>query len=178
MWRHSTAAAAHSDSDTSRALVVGFADMVGFTATSEALDETELATMVDRFEERVYEHVPEHRGRVVKMIGDEVMFCTEDVTDAVEIGLALIEAHQREESLPDIRVGLAQGPTLSWQGDLFGPTVNRASRVVNVSRPATLLVSEELADAVRASDRYVVRDLRAVRLRGIGKVRMSVVRRG
>ena len=69
------------------------------------------------------------------------------------------------------------GPTLSWQGDLFGPTVNRASRVVNVARPASVLVSEEMVEPVRALDRYVVRDLRSVRLRGIGKVRLSVVRR-
>ena len=70
------------------------------------------------------------------------------------------------------------GPTLSWQGDLFGPTVNRASRIVNVARPASVLVSDEMLDLVRGVRTYVVRDLRAVRLRGIGKVRLGVVRRG
>ena len=156
---------------------MGFADLVGFTATSEELDETELATMVDRFEARVYEQVPEHQGRVVKMIGDEVMFAADQVADAVEIALGLIEAHAEDPALPDIRVGLAMGSTLSWQGDLFGPTVNRASRVVNVARPASVLVSEEMVEPVRALGRYAVRDLRGIRLRGIGKVRLSVVRR-
>lgn len=174
VWRRSLAAASPG---TEQSLVVGFADLVNFTATSAALDEVELATMVDRFEMRVFDHVPEHRGRVIKMIGDEVMFCTEHVSDAIAIAFALIDAHQEDPALPDIRVGLAMGPTLSWLGDLFGPTVNRASRVVNIARPATVLVSEELVAAVRADARYTVRELRAIRLRGIGKVRLGVVRR-
>lgn len=175
-WRYGTAAEATAES--SGALVVGFADLVGFTATTQELDEHELAAMVARFETLVFEHVPEHRGRVVKMIGDEVMFCTEQVGDAMEIALSLAAAHEHDATLPDIRIGLAMGPTLSWQGDLFGPTVNRASRVVNVARPGTVLLSEELVEPVRSAGDYTLRDIGGVRLRGIGKVRLSVVRRG
>lgn len=174
-WRRTLAAL--GGEDAGGALVVGFADLVGFTAASLELDERELATMVDRFEALVFEHVPRHQGRVVKMIGDEAMFCTERAADAVEIGLALVDAHHREDALPDIRVGLAMGPTLSWQGDLFGPTVNRASRIVDLARPATVLVSDEVAEALRPADGYVLRGLRALRLRGIGRVRLHVVRR-
>src|SRR5688572_12435137 len=74
-------------------VTVGFADMVGFTTLSQALDARELAAMVDRFEALAYEHVPEHGGRVIKMIGDEVMFAADDVVAAAEIALALVEAH-------------------------------------------------------------------------------------
>ncbi len=174
-WRRTLAAL--GGEDVGGALVVGFADLVGFTAATLQLDERELATMVDRFEALVFEHVPRHQGRVVKMIGDEVMFCTERAPDAVEIALSLVEAHHRDETVPDIRVGLAMGPTLSWQGDLFGPTVNRASRVVDLARPASVLVSDELADALRSADGYVLRELRPLRLRGIGRVRLHAVRR-
>ncbi len=174
-WNHTaaTADAARASGD----LVIGFADMVGFTAISQQLDERELAGMVDRFEERVYDHVPERRGRVVKMIGDEVMFSVERPADAAEIALSLVDAHRADEALPDLRVGLALGPTLSWQGDLFGPTVNLASRVVNVARAGTVLVSPTLAQALRGHPAYVLRELRGLNLRGIGRVRLHALRR-
>ena len=44
-------------------MVVGFVDIVNFTAASQALDESELAVMVDRFEARVCEHIPRNGGR-------------------------------------------------------------------------------------------------------------------
>ncbi|MEO6989014.1 MAG: hypothetical protein ABI239_10260, partial [Aquihabitans sp.] len=53
---------------------VGFADLVGFTALSQQVTSRELAAMVDRFEAIAYDTVTLLGGRVVKMIGDEVMF--------------------------------------------------------------------------------------------------------
>jgi adenylate cyclase len=164
-------------SPADRELTIGFADLVGFTAMSQALDAHELAAMVDRFEAIAYDHIVERGGRVVKMIGDEVMFAVDDGVAAAEIGLALVEAHAREKSLPDARVGLACGPTLAWEGDLFGPTVNLASRLVNVARPRALLASEELGERLRELPQFTLRHLRAVNLQGIGRVRSWVVRR-
>lgn len=171
------ASATAEAAESGRPLVVGFADLVGFTALSQQLDERELAALIDRFEALVFEHVPEHHGRVVKMIGDEVMFATDQPAEAAEIALLLVEAHRAEASLPDLRVGLAMGPTLSWEGDLLGPTVNRASRVVGVARAATVLASSEVGDALRGHREFAVRELRAIKLRGIGRVRLCVLRR-
>ncbi len=175
MLRESAATTAAAD--TGRPLVVGFADLVGFTALSQQLDERELAALIDRFEALVFEHVPEHHGRVIKMIGDEVMFATDQPAEAAEIALSLVDAHRAEASLPDLRVGLAMGPTLAWEGDLLGQTVNRASRVVGVARAATVLASSEVGDALHGHDGFTVRELRAIKLRGIGRVRLSVLRR-
>jgi adenylate cyclase len=158
-------------------LTVGFADLVGFTTVSKALDAQELAAMVDRFEAIAYEHIPERGGRVVKMIGDEVMFAVDDPVAAAEIALALVEAHARDAELPDVRVGLASGPVLSWEGDLYGPTVNRASRLVNLARPHTVLVDDELGEQLKTHSAFALRHLRAVALKGIGRVRVWVLRR-
>jgi adenylate cyclase len=152
-------------------LTVGFADMVGFTQLSQALDGAELASMVDRFETIAYEHIPARGGRVVKMIGDEVMFAVDDGAFAADIAVALVEAHARDPKLPDVRVGLANGPTLSWEGDLFGPTVNLANRLVNLARPGSVLVSAELGEGLRDDPRFTVRQLRGVKLKGIGRTR-------
>jgi adenylate cyclase len=77
--------------------------------------------------------------------------------------------------LPDARVGLAKGPVLSWEGDLFGPTVNLASRLVSVARPSTVLISEELGKELEGT--FTLRHLRPLRLKGIGRVQARVLRR-
>jgi adenylate cyclase len=181
VWRRHLLAALRrrsaKPSAADRTLTIGFADLVGFTALSQALDARELAAMVDRFEAVVYEHIPERGGRVVKMIGDEVMFAVDDGAFAADIAIALAEAYARDADLPDVRVGLASGPTLSWEGDLFGPTVNLASRLVNFARPSTVLISDELGEQLRDDPRFELRHLRPVRLQGIGRVRPWVLRR-
>jgi adenylate cyclase len=158
-------------------LTVGFADMVGFTALSQALDPADVAAMVDRFEATAYEQIPQRGGRLIKLIGDEVMFATDDAGSAADIGLGLIEAHAENPDLPDVRVGLSRGPVVSWEGDLFGPTVNLASRLVNVARPGTVLVSEALGTELQGRADLELRHLRAVRLQGIGRARSWVLRR-
>jgi adenylate cyclase len=180
-WRrHLLAAAlrrAVTPSTTGAIVAVGFADLVGFTTLSQMLDAADLAALVDRFEAVAYEHIPERGGRVVKMIGDEVMFSADDGVAAVEIGLALAEAHTRDPDLPEVRVGLARGPAVAWDGDLFGPTVNLASRLVNVARSGTVLVDDGLGAALADVPGFALRHLRPLHLRGIGRVRSWVVRR-
>ena len=57
----------------------GFADLVGFTALSQQIPEDELAHVVGRFEAVAADVVSVHGGRLVKTIGDEVMFSADDV---------------------------------------------------------------------------------------------------
>jgi adenylate cyclase len=184
VWRrHLLAAmfrvAAASGDDATRAgeLVVGFADLVGFTAVSQQVGERELAAMVDRFEALAYEQITGRGGRVVKMIGDEVMFTAEVPAAAAEIALALGDTYAGDPALPEVRVGLALGPALSFEGDLFGPTVNLASRLVNIARPNTVLVSDELATQLRDAGAFTLRSLHPLRLKGIGRTQVWVLRR-
>ncbi len=163
--------------EAGRVQAVGFTDLVGFTSMSQALDTRELAAIVDRFEAIAYEQIPERGGRVVKTIGDEVMFAADDAAVAAEIALGLVEGHAREPGLPDSRAGVAIGPILAWEGDLFGPTVNLASRLVNLARPGTVLVGEDLGEQLRDHAGFALHHLRPVRLQGIGRVRPWVLRR-
>ena len=124
-------------------LCVGFADMVGFTMLSQQLSEEELAALVSRFEDVAHDTVTARGGRVVKMIGDEVMFVTDTAVDAARIALALAETYADDELLSDVRVALAFGPVLVQDGDFYGPVVNLASRAVDVAAPGSVLVSDE-----------------------------------
>ena len=156
---------------------VGFADLVGFTALSQQLSDHELATIVDRFEATAYDIVGSLGGRVIKMIGDEVMFAVDDAATAVEIALSLAEAYHDDESLSDVRVGLACGPVLEREGDLYGPTVNLASRIVSIAYAASVVVSSDIHDTLPDDERIRWKSLRTRQLKDIGRVQLWAVRR-
>ncbi len=162
-------------------MAVGFADMVGFTVLSQHLDDEELAAVVARFEELAHDTVLALGGRVVKMIGDEVMFVVPTATAAAGIGLNLAEAYAGDELLSDVRVSLAIGPVLEHDGDFYGSVVNLAGRVVNVARPGTVVVSDEFRTQLAHEDgrEFATRALRLRTLKDIGRVQLwKLVRAG
>ena len=162
-------------------MAVGFADMVGFTVLSQHLGDEELAAVVARFEELAHDTVVALGGRVVKMIGDEVMFVVQSASGAAQIGLSLAEAYASDDLLSDVRVALAVGPVLVKDGDFYGPVVNLASRLVNVARPGTVLISDEFKLALEAesAENIDTRPLRTRSLKDLGRVQMwKLIRAG
>ena len=137
--------------------VVGFADLVGFTALAQQVTDEELAEVVDQFERLAYDVVVAGGGRVVKMIGDEVMFLVDDPVFAAEIALGLAEASRDATELSDVRVGLAVGPVIEREGDAFGATVNLASRATAIAYPGTVVVSSELRELLEDRPEYSFR---------------------
>ncbi|HEY4397134.1 MAG TPA: adenylate cyclase regulatory domain-containing protein [Acidimicrobiia bacterium] len=151
-------------------LAVGFVDLVGYTALSQELEPEELGALVTRFEELAYDTVAEHGGRVVKTIGDEVMFVDVEMANAARIALRLTERSAVDEVLPEARAGLAAGSVLSQEGDYYGPVVNLASRLVEIARPGTVLASSEVHDALGDDPAFAWQRLRSRRIRDIGRV--------
>jgi adenylate cyclase len=89
--------------------------------------------------------VASHDGRVVKLIGDEVMFAIEDPAQAAQLALGLIGEVALDPQLPEVRVGLAAGPVVSHHGDYYGDVVNLAARLVKAAEPGTALATEAVA---------------------------------
>jgi adenylate cyclase len=149
---------------------VGFADLVSFTALVRRLSERQLAQVVQRFEALASDVVTAHGGRVVKTVGDEVLFVTIGTAPAGAIALDLVQAMRDEDFLPDVRVGMAFGQVVSRLGDVFGTTVNRASRLTAVAQPGTVLVDDALAASLATLSGFEMTALRRRTLRGIGRV--------
>jgi adenylate cyclase len=182
VWRRHLQAAARRrllrvDAENSVGLVVGFADLVGFTAMAQQVTDEELAAVVDRFEHLAYDVIVAGDGRVVKMIGDEVMFLVDDPADAAEIALALADASRLAAGLSDVRVGMAVGPVIEREGDAFGTTVNLASRATAIAYPGTVVVSAELRNVLADHPDLAFRAMRPRFLKNIGRVSLSVMRR-
>ena len=156
---------------------VGFADLVSFTGLVRQLSERELASMVQRFEALASDVVTAHSGRVIKTVGDEVLFVAIGSGPAAAIALDLVQAMAQDDVLPDVRVGLASGQVVSRLGDVFGTTVNRASRLTALARPRTVLVDDAFAASLAMVSGFEMFALRRRTLRGIGPVTPWALRR-
>jgi adenylate cyclase len=151
-------------------LSVGFADMTGFTEVSAALSAEELADTIEHFNAATADVIAQRGGRVVKTIGDEVMFTTSDPGRGAEVAVALLDAVSLDRGTPQLRVGLATGPVLAREGDVFGTPVNLASRLVTIARPDSALVDRASRDALVDDDRFELSTLAPRRLKGLGRV--------
>lgn len=160
------------------AQVVGFADIVRFTELTAQLDDHDLARLVARFDKLVNNSVISRRGRVVKMIGDAAMFTVVDPVDAALLALDLSDAVATDELITGLRVGMASGPVLARDGDLYGPVVNTASRLVEIGRTGAVNVTKAIRDAIAGDDRFALRSLGSRDLRHIGEVRVYRLRPG
>jgi adenylate cyclase len=183
-WRRHLAAAvgrvealgaADEDLHTSE-VTVGFADLVGFTALTNEMDEDRLGDMVEIFESRCADVVAARHGRVIKTLGDSVLFVSEDPVRAMQIGLTIIDVIGNDGRLPDVRIGLATGSVVMRLGDVFGPPVNMAARLTGVARRNRVITDRATAGAL-PRDEFHTRALPARPVRGFGLVEPYAVRR-
>lgn len=148
-----------------------FADLVGFTTLTERLGPLELSKLVGTFEAVAHDTIAEHGGRLVKTIGDEVLFAASDPAVAVEITVDLMR-RAASSGLPPLRAGIDHGPTVSFEGDLFGSTVNRAARLVAEAPTGAIAASTAVREAAGAQP---WRELGVRHLKGVGDVRVQVL---
>jgi adenylate cyclase len=158
--------------------VIGFADLVRFTELSLHLDDRKLADLVGRFDSLVHDIVVGHDGRIVKMIGDAAMFSVVDPAQGALVALELADAVQRDPILGGLRIGMASGPILALDGDLYGPVVNTASRLAAIGRAGAVNVNQSLRDELAGDRRFALRSLGQRNLRHIGEVRVYRLRPG
>lgn len=156
---------------------IGFADLVNFTQLTRQLGERELAALVQRFESLASDVVAAHGGAVVKTVGDEVLFSHTTVEGGVAIAFDLIDQAAADDLIPRMRVGVATGRVLARLGDVYGNTVNRASRLSSAAEPGTVLADSDVAAALtgQADVRAVARE--AIHLPGIGQITSWVLSR-
>lgn len=182
VWRRHLAAAAGralaagAEELAAGTIAVGFADLVGFTSLTREIDEQQLAELVERFESLASDIVATGGGRVIKTIGDEVLFVADDVATAAEIGTRLGELSQHS-SLPDLRVGMAYGPVVSRLGDVYGEPVNLASRLTSIARPGAVLIDREFADRLEGNPAWRLRRVPPRPVRGYALLQPIRLRR-
>src|SRR5688500_12836840 len=151
-----------------KTLTVLFADMVGFTALGERLDQESLRRVMDRFYTEMREAIEREGGTVAKFIGDAVMavwgmpaVAEDDALRAVRAaeGMrhALAALNDDLDERWGVRIGLRTGVNTgevvvdpTKPADLLvGDTVNVAARLEQAAAPGEVLVGGETYRLVR-----------------------------
>ncbi len=183
-WRRHLAAAvarmeamgADEEDLGSSQLSVGFADIVSFTALSNEISRDRIGDLVEVFESRCADVVARNNGRVIKSIGDSVLFVNDDPIRAYDTAEGIITVIGRDKRMPDVRVGLASGPVVMRMGDVFGPPVNMAARLTAVARRNRIIIDAATARLL-PEDQFETRRLPARPMRGFGVLEPLAVRR-
>jgi TolB-like protein len=139
-------------------------------------DEAGTVAAVNRRWENILKPVVlEHRGRIVKFMGDGALMEFASAVDAVRAALELqksmSEENERALNAPviQLRVGVNLGDVIADGGDIFGDDVNIASRLEALARPGEICVSQSVYDAVRGKLDFASEALGDVALKNIAK---------
>lgn len=182
-WRRHLAAAVsrieslgNDENATTYDVTVGFADIVSFTALSNDIGEERVGDMIEVFEQRCHDVVSVNHGRVIKSLGDSVLFVVDEAPRGYDIAEAIIKVIGRDSRMPDVRVGLASGSVVFRLGDIFGPPVNMAARLTAVARRNRVIIDDATASRLPDGE-FGTRKLPARPVRGFGLVEPIAVRR-
>ncbi|HSV41697.1 MAG TPA: adenylate/guanylate cyclase domain-containing protein [Nocardioidaceae bacterium] len=181
-WRRhldaaSSRAAAMAEDDLQMVTnTVGFVDIVAFSALSNQLSDDRIGDLVELFETRAGDVVSSLGGRVIKTLGDSVLFVAEKAPTGMDIAHGIIDVIGEDARLPDVRLGIATGPVILRFGDVFGPPVNLAARLTAIARRNRVITDESTARLL-PEQRYETRALTARPVRGFGVLEPITVRR-
>jgi adenylate cyclase len=113
------------------------ADLSGFAALTDALGDEAAADLATRFVRVVRRALP-RASRIVKTMGDAVLVVARSAAVAVLAAERLRDDVALDPALPPVHVGVAAGPVV-WRGrDVFGATVNTASRLAEQAGPGEI----------------------------------------
>jgi len=152
---------------------VGFADIVSFTKRTAGLGSSELAEFVQLFETRARDIITAAGGRVVKTIGDAVLYVADDVATGAKVALGLAGEGERSGAgaeVPPVRVSLVWGRVLSRFGDVFGPSVNLAARLTEIAEPTTVLMDRDTAALLARDPRFALTSQPEREVHGLGVI--------
>ena len=144
-----------------------FVDLTGYTALTERHGDELAARVAAELAGLVEEISVRRHGRPIRWLGDGGMFHFRDPRDAVLAALDMVEGAP-SIGLPPTHIGIHTGPVIFQDGDVYGRTVNLASRIASHAAAGQVLVSAETAEAARGDDvRFEPRG--AVELKGVAQ---------
>lgn len=131
------------------------ADVVGYSGLMEKDEAGTLAALKSHREEVVNPSIAEHRGRVVKLMGDGILVEFLSVVDAmqcaaqIQAGLAKKNANVPEEMRMEWRVGINVGDVIVEGDDIYGDGINVASRLEGLAEPGGICISRDVFTQVK-----------------------------
>ncbi len=149
---------------------VVFADIVGSNALYQAIGDLRAMSLITRCLVAVEEQIYQHRGEVIKTVGEGVLCLFSDANTAASAVIALQQRveHFAADAAPclSLRIGLHNGSLIEERGDVFGDGVNVAARLVKLASPGQILTDAGSLSAMRVGFRRRARALDRRRVKG------------
>lgn len=120
---------------------VGFADLSNFTQLTQRLTPADLTSLLNEFNAITNDVVHADGGRVVKFIGDAVMWVSATPESLAKVAMDLVHHPRPKMANISVRAGLSFGSVVATGGDYFGNPVNLAARLVAAAEPGQILVA-------------------------------------
>ncbi len=136
------------DTDHVEATVV-FVDLAGFSAIADVFGDAAAIGVLDLFERLVHNSVGDE-GRLLKWMGDEAMLLFPEPEFALQALSRLLPACRAEPRIPLTRCGLNHGKVIRRGRDIFGSTVNIASRITGLAKAGQLITTASIAEVAQS----------------------------
>ena len=151
---------------------VVFTDIVGSTELTQRLGDEAAMALLGLHDEIVREALAAHGGREVKHTGDGIMACFHSAVGAIRFATRVQQtlaarASESEHELR-VRIGAAAGEPVEQGNDLFGSTVQLASRICGSAEPGQARVSNAIAELC-AGKSVQLQDIGDVVLKGFDR---------
>jgi class 3 adenylate cyclase len=124
--------------------------LTGYTRLTEERGDEAAAHLAARLADLVEDISRGHGGKAVRWLGDGGMFLFKDPADGMLAALQMVE-DAPAAGLPPTHIGIQAGPVVSQDGDVFGRTVNIASRIAGRAGASEVLTSGETVELVHDS---------------------------
>jgi len=151
-------------------MVVLFADICGSTALYDQLGNETAFNVITRTLNTLIQEVASHKGTLVKTIGDEIMCTFPTVSLATRAARAMQHAVDRRHSTGEhavhVRIGYHYGEVIHKANDVFGDTVNVASRIAAITRARQIMTSQLVVEALPEEHMDTVRPITRTALKG------------
>ncbi len=151
------------------------ADVVGYSRLMGKDEAGTLAALKTHRRELIDPKITEHKGRIVKLMGDGVLVEFASVVNAVECavdiqrGMAERSATVPEDRRIELRIGINLGDVIIDGEDIYGDGVNVAARLEGLAQPGGVCVSRTVFDHVKAKVDLGFEDLGEQQLKNIAE---------
>lgn len=116
------------------------ADLSGYTAMTDVHGGESAARIVRKYLELVNRALF-NTARLAQTVGDQVVILSDNVDDAAITAIQLSDLALKEERFLSIHAGIHYGPIFQENDNLFGSTINVASRIMNLASHGQILCS-------------------------------------
>jgi class 3 adenylate cyclase len=147
-FEHALVRAGRVEARPERPPAVAFVDLSGYTSMTVERGDEAAAAAADGLRVLAEECVRPVDGRLVKLLGDGVVLRFGDAASAIRATLGLVDRVANTPDLPPAHAGIAAGRIVIRDGDIFGQTVNLASRIASEAGPGEVVVEEGVVVAL------------------------------